>query len=108
MPPWSGRRARRDGVVFKARVEAAEWLGSEQFAYLPFEAPSELSVPLPALARELDRESPRGQLVVSHRSREPDPRAGARRTCGSTRPGSICSTPRPAGTSPGRERRRPA
>ena len=56
---------RQRGVTFEAPVEIVEWLGSEQFAYVPFEAPPELVEPLQQLAVELDREAPRTQLVAS-------------------------------------------
>ena len=58
-----GKRGR--GSTFRATVDVIEWLGSEQFAYVPFQAPSELVEPLQRLAAELDREAPRTQLVAS-------------------------------------------
>jgi multiple sugar transport system ATP-binding protein len=57
---------RRDqGLSFKAHVDVTEWLGREQYAYVPFEAPDEVRVPLEELATELDSEQLRTQLVVS-------------------------------------------
>ena len=56
---------RARGVTFKAHVDVTEWLGSELFAYIPFEAPAEVTDRLKSLARELDSESLRTQLVVS-------------------------------------------
>jgi len=53
------------GVSFTATVDVTEWLGAEQFAYIPFEAPPEITEQLRSLARELDSESLRTQLVVS-------------------------------------------
>ncbi|MGH9264364.1 MAG: ABC transporter ATP-binding protein [Acidimicrobiales bacterium] len=53
------------GVTFKAHVDVTEWLGNELFAYIPFEAPAEVQDRLKSLARELDSESLRTQLVVS-------------------------------------------
>jgi multiple sugar transport system ATP-binding protein len=61
VPP--DKRAR--GVEFTADIELTEWLGSEHLAYVPFEAPSTIMDDLRALARELDSESLRSQLVVS-------------------------------------------
>jgi multiple sugar transport system ATP-binding protein len=59
-------QAQRDrGVVFSAEVDVTEWLGNELFAYVPFEAPAEVTERLKSLARELDSESLRTQLVVS-------------------------------------------
>src|SRR6476646_11189532 len=53
------------GVTFKATVDVTEWLGNEQFAYVPFDAPPEVANRLRELARELDSEAMRTQLVVS-------------------------------------------
>jgi multiple sugar transport system ATP-binding protein len=53
------------GTGFTAAVDVIEWLGNEQFAYVPFEAPAEVTEKLRELARELDSESLRTQLVVS-------------------------------------------
>jgi multiple sugar transport system ATP-binding protein len=58
--------ATRDrGVTFSAMVDVTEWLGAEQFAYIPYEAPPEITEQLRSLARELDSESLRTQLVVA-------------------------------------------
>ncbi|MFN2502833.1 MAG: ABC transporter ATP-binding protein [Acidimicrobiales bacterium] len=58
--------AERDrGVTFRADVDVTEWLGNELFAYIPFEAPDEVTAQLKNLARELDSEALRTQLVVS-------------------------------------------
>jgi multiple sugar transport system ATP-binding protein len=56
---------RSKGVEFRAHVDVIEWLGSEQFAYIPFEAPPEVAKPLAELAEELDSEQVRTQLVVA-------------------------------------------
>ncbi|HET7754510.1 MAG TPA: sn-glycerol-3-phosphate ABC transporter ATP-binding protein UgpC [Anaeromyxobacteraceae bacterium] len=53
------------GTTFDASVDVAEWVGSEQLAYVPYEAPSEVSTSVRSLARELDSEAFRTQLVVS-------------------------------------------
>ena len=52
-------------MTFEVRVEVVEWLGAEQYAYVPYEAPSELVELLHRLAAELDRESARTLLVAS-------------------------------------------
>jgi multiple sugar transport system ATP-binding protein len=58
--------AKRDsGVTFRATVDVVEWLGNEQFAYIPYEAPHELESELHELERELDSERMRSQLVVA-------------------------------------------
>ena len=58
--------SRKDrGVVFNAHVDVTEWLGSELFAYVPFEAHPEVTDKLKSLARELDSESLRTQLVAA-------------------------------------------
>jgi multiple sugar transport system ATP-binding protein len=54
-----------EGLVFKQHVDVIEWLGSEQYAYIPFEAPPEVREPLAELASELDSEQIRTQLVVT-------------------------------------------
>ena len=56
---------RATGMSFEATVDVTEWLGNEQYAYIPFEAPEEITEQLKSLARELDSESLRTQLVVS-------------------------------------------
>jgi multiple sugar transport system ATP-binding protein len=56
---------RERGVTFDATVDVTEWLGNEQFAYVPFDAPAAVTQQLKELARELDSESLRTQLVVS-------------------------------------------
>jgi multiple sugar transport system ATP-binding protein len=55
---------KRQGLVFRAKVDVIEWLGSEQFAYVPFEAPEQVRRALSELATELDLEQMRTQLVV--------------------------------------------
>jgi multiple sugar transport system ATP-binding protein len=53
------------GATFNATVDVTEWLGAEQYAYIPFEAPEQVTNELRKLAQELDSESIRMQLVVS-------------------------------------------
>jgi multiple sugar transport system ATP-binding protein len=54
-----------EGLTFEAHVDVIEWLGSEQYAYIPFEAPEEVRAPLQELASDLDMEQMRTQLVVN-------------------------------------------
>jgi multiple sugar transport system ATP-binding protein len=56
---------RSQGITFEAHVDVIEWLGSEQYAYIPFEAPEEVRAPLQELAADLDMEQMRTQLVVN-------------------------------------------
>ncbi len=57
---------RRDqGISFEAEVDVVEWLGNEQYAYLPYDAPDELESTLDELERDLDSERLRSQLVVA-------------------------------------------
>ncbi len=56
---------RAKGLTFPADVDVIEWLGSGQFAYVPFDAPPEVAEPLADLAEELDTEQIRTQLVVA-------------------------------------------
>jgi multiple sugar transport system ATP-binding protein len=53
------------GVLFRAEVDVTEWLGSEQFAFIPYEAPDEIASQLAELEHELDSEQLRTQMVVS-------------------------------------------
>jgi multiple sugar transport system ATP-binding protein len=57
------RRGR--GHTFSADVDITEWLGNELYAYVPYEAPAEISEKLRELQRELDSEQMRTQLVVA-------------------------------------------
>ena len=66
--------ARGRGIGFDVEVEAVEWLGPEQFVYVPWEAPAGLVEPLDHLAAELDRESTSPWLVARI-----DPKSGIRR-----------------------------
>jgi len=56
---------RGKGATFEADVDVIEWLGNEQYAYIPFEAPPEITKQLGDLERELDSEQMRTQLVVA-------------------------------------------
>jgi multiple sugar transport system ATP-binding protein len=56
---------RQRGQTFTATIDVVEWLGNEQYAYIPFEAPQEVQQQLSDLEREMDGESLRTQLVVS-------------------------------------------
>jgi multiple sugar transport system ATP-binding protein len=53
------------GSTFRATVDVTEWLGSEAFAYIPFEAPPEVQAQLTQLEKDLDGESLHTQLVVA-------------------------------------------
>ncbi len=53
------------GSTFRATVDVVEWLGNEAYAYIPFEAPPEVSTQLAQLEKDLDSEAMRTQLVVS-------------------------------------------
>jgi multiple sugar transport system ATP-binding protein len=55
---------RRSSVSFKARVDVVEWLGDEQLVYVPFEAPEQIEQLLTELARELDSQDPKTQLIA--------------------------------------------
>jgi multiple sugar transport system ATP-binding protein len=53
------------GVTFDAIVDVTEWLGNEQYAYVPYEAPNDVANRLKDLARELDSDALRTQLVAA-------------------------------------------
>ncbi len=49
----------------RAMVDVTEWLGDSQFAYMPFDAPEEVTTQLRELSRELDGDQVHTQAVVS-------------------------------------------
>jgi multiple sugar transport system ATP-binding protein len=51
--------------TFEATVDVVEWLGNETYAYLPFDAPSEVQSQLADLEKELEGEVVRTQLVIA-------------------------------------------
>jgi multiple sugar transport system ATP-binding protein len=53
------------GSTFRAQVDVTEWLGDSQYAYIPYEAPREVTAQLRELSRELDSDQLRTQAVVS-------------------------------------------
>jgi multiple sugar transport system ATP-binding protein len=53
------------GGTFTATVELTEWLGSEQYAYVPYESPPALRAEIDALDVDLDAQSLQPQLIVS-------------------------------------------
>ena len=53
------------GTTFEAQVDVVEWLGHEAYAYIPFEAHEKVSSDLAELARDLENEGQRAQLVVA-------------------------------------------
>jgi multiple sugar transport system ATP-binding protein len=54
-----------DGATFTATIDVVEWLGNEAFGYIPYEAPAEVTDQLEELAKELDSEALRTQLIVA-------------------------------------------
>jgi multiple sugar transport system ATP-binding protein len=56
---------RDKGTVFRARIDVTEWLGNEQYAYIPFDAPDDVRKQLRELSRELDSDQLRTQAIVS-------------------------------------------
>jgi multiple sugar transport system ATP-binding protein len=56
---------RAAGSTFTAQVDVTEWLGDAQYAYIPYEAPTEVADQLKELSRELDSDQLRTQAVVS-------------------------------------------
>ena len=51
--------------TFQAHIDVREWLGDQQYAYVPYEAEAMVQDQLKELAREVDSDSLRTQLVVS-------------------------------------------
>jgi multiple sugar transport system ATP-binding protein len=58
-------RSEGGGSTFRARVDVVEWLGNETYAYIPYEAPPEVTAQLAELQRDMDSEALHTQLVVS-------------------------------------------
>ena len=56
-------------VRFTANVDQTEWLGNEQYAYIPFEADPAVQDKLEELDRDLDGEGMRTQMIVNLDSR---------------------------------------
>ena len=53
------------GSTFRAHVDVTEWLGDSQYAYIPYDAPEQVTAQLRELSRELDSEALRTQAIVS-------------------------------------------
>jgi multiple sugar transport system ATP-binding protein len=53
------------GVDFTASVDVTEWLGNEQYAYIPFESDPKVKAKLDELDRDLDGEGMRTQMIVN-------------------------------------------
>ncbi|NUU17075.1 sn-glycerol-3-phosphate ABC transporter ATP-binding protein UgpC [Cellulomonas humilata] len=53
------------GVTFSAPVDVTEWLGSELYAYIPFDTNPDVATTLEELDRDLDGEGLRTQLIVA-------------------------------------------
>jgi multiple sugar transport system ATP-binding protein len=53
------------GTAFDATVDATEWLGPQQLAYVPYPGTSDVAGTVQGLARELGAEALRTQLVAS-------------------------------------------
>ena len=52
-------------ITFHADVDQTEWLGNEQYAYIPYEADAAVQARLDELDRELDGEGMRTQMIVN-------------------------------------------
>ncbi|GGC15430.1 ABC transporter ATP-binding protein [Cellulomonas carbonis] len=54
----------RRGVTFGVDIDVTEWLGSELYAYIPFDTNPDVAAKLEELDRELDGEGMRSQVVA--------------------------------------------
>jgi multiple sugar transport system ATP-binding protein len=54
-----------DGVEFESHVDVVEWLGNEQYAYVPFDLPEIHAEGLEAIEEDLGGEAMQPQLVVA-------------------------------------------
>ena len=57
--------SKADGATFHAKIDVVEWLGNEAFGYIPYDAPPEVASQLEELAKELDNEALRTQIIVA-------------------------------------------
>ncbi len=64
-----GDRMADNAVRFTVPIDVTEWLGNEQYAYIPYEADGAVKAKLDELDRELDGEGMRSQMVVNLDSR---------------------------------------
>ena len=56
---------REKGDIFNAQVDVTEWLGNEQYAYIPFDTTPEITNQLKDLSHELDSDQLRTQLIIA-------------------------------------------
>ena len=52
------------GATFAVDIDVTEWLGNEQYAFVQYEAPGEITAQLAQLANDLDSEQLRTQICV--------------------------------------------
>ena len=52
------------GATFAVDVDVTEWMGNEQYAFVPYDAPADISAQLARLANDLDSEHLRTQICV--------------------------------------------
>jgi multiple sugar transport system ATP-binding protein len=52
------------GVTCEVSIDVTEWLGNEQYAFVPYDAPNEITAQLEQLATDLDSEQLRTQICV--------------------------------------------
>ena len=60
-----GDRRSDDAVEFSVPVDVTEWLGNEQYAYVPYEPDAQVKTKLDELDRELDGEGMHTQMVLN-------------------------------------------
>jgi multiple sugar transport system ATP-binding protein len=53
------------GIEFEAKIDVVEWLGNEQYAYIPIELPDIKAEGLEAIEEDLGGEAMRPQLVIA-------------------------------------------
>ena len=79
-------------------VDVIEWLGNEQYAYIPYEAPADIAAQLAELEQDLDSEQMRTQLWSSLDPTSRVPAGGTGHALVRSVAASTCSTPRAART----------
>ena len=54
-----------EGATFDVTVDVIEWLGNEQYAFVPYDAPENITATLNELQTDLDSEAMRLQMTVA-------------------------------------------
>ena len=82
-----------EGLLFTAQIDVIEWLGSEQYAYIPFEAPARDQAPARRAGHRARQRADPHPARRDPRRREPGEAGRRRRAVARPLDGCTCSTP---------------